>query len=825
MNDQRINAFFSAFGTRVIIRFRFVCLVLVILAVLAGFTGTQRLAFDSSNESFFPESDDLVLLNQHFQEVFGNDDFVFVLVEADDVFSHEALTYIRSLSDDLKTNLPFVDDIVSLTNVEYLEIVDGTLYVRNLVDDKIPEAERELAEIRRKALAKPIYRNRILTGDGRNAGILIGIDRIPDYVYLAVEKGFSPLDQDGWRAEDVILADRIFVENQAPGEKARSLTKVSDPRKLIAPALRVILDRNRREGFRVTATGIPVLDFEIDRIAEQEGTRFGIVALIVSVGLMLALFRNLTGVIGPCLVVVSTLVILYGTMGWIGYPITLMSTVVSTLILVISVSYSIHVVHHLQDGLRRTGSRSESLKYAYFHSGWPCFLTAVTTAVGFASFLLVPIKPIRELGFLCALGVFTVYVLVMVLVPIVFSFGRAGRNVPPEKETKSGETVVSKLAVAVTGRPVLIIVSALAVVSVLAVFTFRVQVDSDFLKILGNDISFVRDCRHITETLGGLYSYEVMIELPQNGAAKSPDVLEAVDTITKRIQTWDSTVVTYSVVDLLKEIHSTMSSLGDGVPGIPQSRDLVAQYYLLYEISGGKTLTGLMDYDYRILRISVQVRDSSTALSRRFDEIRRLGGRLFPSGTRISVVGEVPLMMKMVTLLSFGQLKSVLAAFGVITLMMICILGTLRVGLLSMIPNAFPVVVIGGIMGMARIPLDMVTVMVMPMIIGIAVDDTIHYILHFKQEFHQCGRYRDANRRTFQKVGRAILFTSVILAVGFLILTLSQMKSLTSMAVLSCAGIVSALAADLLITPVLFVLLRPFGEEKQATGDSGVCES
>ena len=196
-----------------------------------------------------------------------------------------------------------------------------------------------------------------------------------------------------------------------------------------------------------------------------------------------------------------------------------------------------------------------------------------------------------------------------------------------------------------------------------------------------------------------------------------------------------------------------------------------------------------------------------------FQEVEQLGRERFPEGTRIEIVGEIPLMMKMVNMLSRGQVYSVLAAFGVITLLMMLVLGSVPVGLLSMIPNVFPVLVIGGIMGMAGIPLDMVTVMVMPMIIGIAVDDTVHYIVHFRQEFRACGRYREANRRTFGKVGPAILFTSLILSLGFSIFGFSDMRSLVSMGMLSSAGIVAALAADLLITPALFVFLKPFGRE------------
>ncbi len=540
---------------------------------------------------------------------------------------------------------------------------------------------------------------------------------------------------------------------------------------------------------------------------------------------MVVLFRSPAGVVAPFLVVASTLVILYGIMGWLGLPMTLVSTVVSTLILVISISYSIHVINHLQTGLLRFGSRSEAIEYAYFHSGWPCFVTALTTSLGFASFLLVPIRPIRETGALCTLGVLVTYLLVMILVPVAFSFGR-------DREVQRGAAMVKKRSRAmeswadlVTKRPLAVGLASLGVAAVLVAYAFRVEVDTDFLEIMGEKVGFVRDAKHIIESLGGLYSYEVLIVTPADGMAKDPEVLKAVRSISDVINGWESTAVTTSVVEILQDINMTMNGKRIEHYRLPPTRELVAQYLLLYEMSGGEELQEWIDYDYRNLRISVQVKASSTTMTDLFQEIERLGGELFPEGTRIEIVGEIPLMMKMVNMLSRGQVASVTAAFGVITLLMILILRSIPVGLLSMIPNAFPVLVIGGIMGMAEIPLDMVTVMVMPMIIGIAVDDTVHYILHFKQEFRACGRYREANRRTFGRVGPAILFTTVILALGFSIFGFSDMRSLVSMGILAGAGIVAALAADLLITPALFVFLKPFGREREEKASSAKGEA
>jgi len=816
MRYEKINRGFERVGTRVVLRLRFLLLALVLLLAALGAMGTARLAFDSSNESFFPEDDDLILQNERFQEMFGSEEFVFLLVEAPDVFAAETLEFIRSLCRDLRENLPFVDRVTSLTDIEYIEAGDDTLEVRDLVGERIPSDRGALRALRERALSKPIYVDRILSRDGARTGIFVSFQPIPESVFLPVPRGFTPLGQAGLPADRVILADRIRTEDRPGAGGDAALTSVADPRKLIAPALRAILERHRDPAVRLTAAGMPVLDFEIDRVTEREGKRFGGIALGVAVLLMASLFRSFYAVAAPFLVIAATLAILYGIMGWLGLPLTLVSIVVPTLILVISVGYSVHVIHHLNRAFRQTGSRTEAVGYAFRHAGWPCFLTAATTAAGFASFLLVPIQPVREVGILCAAGSLLTYVLVMVMVPVLFSFGRDHPSRAEGRPVAAGrmDGCMVRWADLATRRPALLGLAGAAVAAACVFFTLRVRVESDFLLVLGNRVPLVRDARRIVESLGGLYSYEVAVELPEDGMARDPQVLEALDALARAIGAWDSTAVTTSLADVVKDIHMSMNRNRPEFHGIPASRDLVAQYLLLYEMSGGEELAEWTDYAYRNLRLSVQVKSTSTAMEERFGDVRELGGRLLPPGSRVRVVGEVPLMVRMVNLLSRGQVRSVLAAFAVITAFMVLLLGSVRVGLLSMVPNTFPILLIGAVMGAAGIQLDMVTVMVMPMILGIAVDDTVHYIFHFQQEFLRTGRYREANRRTFVKVGPAMVFTSIILCAGFLIFALSDMRSMVSMALLSSAGILTALAADMLVTPALFVFLKPFGPER-----------
>jgi predicted RND superfamily exporter protein len=819
MNNQQINQWAARFGTGVIIKHKFLFFIGIAALLVIGILGLQNIVIDSSNESFLPENDEAVIHNEKFKEIFGNEDFVFIFIEADDVFDPGVLSYIRALSRDLKKNLPFGKDLVSLTDVEYVEADGDILRIAPLIEDPIPGDKKALQEIKKKALTKKSYVDRLLSADARYTGIAVSFERIPPYVYIPYRKNFSPLDQVNRPAESVIMKKDIFSEAEARQLQEHRLTRVPDPRKLIAPALKAIMTRHPINGFNVMTTGIPVIDFESELIISREGGKFGFIALLASIILMVLVFRSLRAAIASCLVLLSTLVIVYGLMGWLRIPVTVTSMMISPLILVISVSYAIHIINHFQHEFRRDRSRKESVRYAFEHGTWPCFLTALTTALGFISFLVVPVKPIRQVGIVCAMGVFITYFLVMMVIPPLFSFGKdkfTGKT-NHDKKMKNSHPPISWASgwadfVVKHARAIAFIFAFILLIMI--AFSFKIRVDTDTLKMMGDKIEYVKNANYIAERLGGNYSFEVFIQLPEEGMAKNPEVLLALEQITADIGKWESVKMTSSINDLIKDLNMTMNNNDHRYYVIPRSRELIAQYLLLYEMSGGENLDDVVDFEYRFLHLSVLVKGSSAFFQQNFKQIEQKAKEMFPPGTRITVVGDIPILLKMLHLLSRGQINSIFVAFAVITLIMILILQSIRIGLLSMIPNIIPVLMIIGVMGMLNFPIDLMTILIAPMIIGIAVDDTVHYMIHFRQEFDIHLAYPEANRQTFGKVGRAILFTSVILAVGFSIMGFSTIKSMVHMAVLSVIGILSALTADLFVTPAIFVVLRPFKKEK-----------
>lgn len=772
---------------------------------------------DSSNEAFLPADDPLIIKNDQFKEIFGSEEFVFILVESDDVFTYNVLKYVRELSEDIKENLPFVREVTSITNVDIIDSQDNNLIIEELIKDEIPKDKEILTQLKEKILSKKIYVDRIITPDARKTGIIISMDNMPETVYGKVGKYFSPVEEENYSAEEILMAKDLYLE------KREGLNIINDPRKLIAPALKVILSRHNSETIQTYATGVPLLDYETEVINSTESVWFGIMALGVSVILMILLFRSFQATIGPFLVILNTLIILFGVLGWLNIKLTILSVIVPTLILVISIAYSIHVINHFQYAFTKTGSRIEAIKYVYRESTWPIFVTALTTALGFISFLAVSMQPIKVVGLSAGLGAFLTYFFVMIILPIIFSFGKDKKinekkdKTKENRENKENKFRAGMLSFAdfVSRNVKFAIVLTIILISVFLYYSFQMPISSDFMEMIGDDVDFIKETNYITDNLGALYSYEVLLEFPEEDMAKKAEVLQEIDNLGQIIDSWDNTIGIYSLTDLIKEMNMVMNNNQGVYYKVPDSSNLVSQYLLLYEMSGGDSIEDLVDFAYEKTHLTVQLGAFSNDIQRDFTKINEYGEKNFPEGTRISIVGDIPLMIKMINELIIGQAQSILAALLVITIVMISVLKSLKLGLLSMIPNAIPVMVITGLMGLFKFPLDMITILIAPMIIGIAVDDTVHYFIHFQEEYRIHNSYQEANRETFKKIGRALIFACVILILGFSLFGLSQMQSLVHMAVLSAAGILSALAADMFITPAIMVFLKPLGKKEK----------
>ncbi|PIE69619.1 MAG: hypothetical protein CSA21_01345, partial [Deltaproteobacteria bacterium] len=451
-------------------------------------------------------------------------------------------------------------------------------------------------------------------------------------------------------------------------------------------------------------------------------------------------------------------------------------------------------------------------------NGWPLLFSALTTMAALFSFLLIPIRPIRWVGVSAASLVGVTYLLVIILLPSLLSFGkdREPENRYAEKEDRLLERILDRLGHRILSRPKIILVLFVLFTVICLLGISKFEVASDYRRTMGLKIPYIARIDAISKTpVGSLYAYDVAIEFVRAGAAKDPENLRKFEQLVDEVKTFELTKKVGSLLDIIKDMNQVLNNEDPAFYRIPERREMIAQLLLLYEQAGGVEAENWVDYEYQRLRLMVEISDyNSKEATRELRLIEQRAKALFP-GAKVVLIGSTAQFSVMIDYVTWGQMRSFFIALVVVGLLMIVVFGSVKIGLIAMIPNVSPALAVGGIMGFAGIPLDIMTVTIVPMLLGLAVDDTIHFITHYQLEYARTGSYKTSTRRVFKTVGVALFLTSMVLVLNFSAYLASLAKAYIHMGILVPVGILAALAADYFMTPVLFDYFRPFTKGEQ----------
>ncbi len=472
---------------------------------------------------------------------------------------------------------------------------------------------------------------------------------------------------------------------------------------------------------------------------------------------------------------------------------------------------AVHVLSDYRRNLEQGIDRAAALRRSVAHLFIPCLFTSITTAAGFLSLLTSDLLPVREGGWLSAVGVMIAFGLSMTLLPALLSFARRR---PARRETGPLDTLVGALASRMGGlsRPAsvkVLVVSAALVLAVAARLVFG------GMHVGANPIGYFRPgdpVRSATELidarLGGSTSIELLVNAP-GGGLKDPEILRRMDRVQRYVETLPGVSRALSVVDYLKELNRVVHDGDKRHAVVPDSRAAIAQYYMLLE--GEEEYASMVQSNESLGRITALVNFSgSDALAKRLPEVEaRLKREFAGTSATATITGFVKLMGDMEHYLVRSQIDSMLLAFAVITLMMFILLRSLRLGLLAMIPNLVPILLGLGFMTLIGVGLDPGTVMIGSIALGLVVDDTVHFMVQLKCRMRGGDTMSTAIDGTLRRAGRPIILTSLILIAGFLVATLGSFNPNVNFGFISAVVILLALLADLVILPAALKVLRP----------------
>lgn len=759
-----------------------------------------RLEQDNRTEIFLPRDSAVSRTLAAMQRDFGNDAVHLVVAEGD-VFTPAYLERLRSLHgafEALKVELPLqtarpatsganekafddfgsddpgwgdeagggiFEQVLSLVNVRQTRSIDGGLAVGGLLDTW--PGTGALPALKRRVLADPTLAGRLV---GRNA----------THALLVLRTG----EQDEAQS-------RAVVE-----------------------AVREVLEQHDREGFRLLLAGLPAFNADMGAGIMHDNARALLMLGAVMFVCMTLIFRHRIGILAPLLVVGQGSAWTYGSMAMAGVPQTMITGMVGCLVMIVGIGSSVHVQSVYRD-LRRDGHPNTSaIVEALASTGMPILYATLTTCFGFLGFLFASMPPIQHVGVFGALGVLYILINTLILVPALLSYNRSSLGAQPAGPR--GDFIArvlqacDQLSKGPRARRWVTLGVSLSVSVAAGLSATTVQTGYDPMEWFPESEDMVRATRAIDAHVGGGATVELLIAPNEGRDIRDRELLLGLAALERHIRDYRDprlgalVASTSSVLDVLRETWRALHGGQASHYRLPDTQRGVHDAFMLFQNAGPDELKRLVTVDLQRAIMTVRVKWLDAAAYGPLTEHIAQGAR--EHLTSLAVVhptGSVFNMYEVVAHILGDLLRSFGTALVLVTLMMVGLLRDLRLGLIAMAPNLWPILLMVGVMGAFGIPMELTNVLLASIAIGIAVDDTIHFLHHFRRHHELHGDVDAAIAHAFSHAGRAMVVTSFVLALGFGSFLFAWMGNTRIFGLLAAVAVVGALVADLIITPAL----------------------
>ena len=793
---DRIEHQFAAFARKIYHhRFKTIFLMLVVIGALLSQLPT--IIIDTSTEAFLHKTDPALLTYNDFRDQFGRDEVIIVALKPKQVFDINFLKTLKKLHTELEENVPYLDDITSLVNARNTRGEKDLLIVEDLLEDW-PETEEDLQAIKQRAMSNPIYENMLISKDGTFTTIIIRTQSLssagPENEIMA---GFENFDDTIETPSDTGTKYLTDEENTE-----------------VVQAVEKIVKKYRSPDLPIYIAGSPAVVHFLKEAMMSDMMKFMLLAVLTVSALLYIMFRRISGMVLPILIVILSLLSTISLMAIFGVPIKLPTEILPSFILAVGVVSSVHILAIFFHQLRKTKNKEESIVYTLGHSGLAVVMTNLTTAAGLMSFANASVAPVAELGIFASAGIILAFIYTIVLLPPLIAIIplSSKKTEALRKNNRIMDSVLGSISRFSTTHPKKILIVSFCIMAIAFTGIFSIRFSHFPLKWLPKTSEIRIATEKIDKELNGSMSMEILFKTNRENGLYDPNLLNRIESAGADIEKMSNKEMfigkAWSVTTILKEINQALNENSPNDYTVPQNKPLVAQEFLLFENSGSDDLEDFVDSQFSMARLTLKVpfvdgilydpleEKLTTYLNQNFHDVD------------YEITGLVALLARTFNNTITSMASSYLIALSVITLMMILLIGRIRIGLLSMIPNLAPIILTLGVIGWFGFPMDLFTMMVASIAIGLAVDDTIHFMHNFRRYYEQSGDPKKAVFETLHSTGRAMLVTSVVLSVGFFIYMFASMQNIIRFGFLTGFTIIMALAADYFIAPALMVLVN-----------------
>ena len=776
-------------------------IILVLAIIIAMASQMKYLTVDTSTEGFLHKTDPLRIQYDKFRDQFGRDEKVLIAIQSDNIFTIKFLTKLNALHKELENNLPYIEDVNSLINARNTRGTIDSLIVDDLFEE-LPKDEKVLAFKEQLAKNNPLFKDLIIDEAGTITTIVIDTQ-----TYTSLDKDGKPLpiQEEDEFADEEDTNQNIKKEFLTDWENVQVVNKTNE-----------IVKKYQADDFDILVSGTAVINAELKASMTKDMQTFIKYVLIVMSIFLAIMFRRISGVILPLITVLFTIISALSFMAIFGAPITVVTQILPSFLLAVTVGASIHLLSIFFKEFNLTKDKKAALKYAMGHSGLAIVMTSLTTAAGLWSFSFSQLAPVADLGKFASAGVLIGLLYTLVFLPAVLSLVKLKpKNIViednEEVHTPMDKFLVYIANISVTYPKVIITITTIIILVSLAVAS---QLRFSHKPIVWFDKNHpVRLATSIVDDkLKGSVTLEVIIDTKKENGLYEPEILNAIDKFSKEIMTIKSDKYfvgkTLSVVDIIKETNKALNENKKEAYIIPQDKNLIAQELLLFENSGSDDLEDFVDSSFSKARITVKLPyiDAMDYVNL-LKEINTKIDENFKGKAEVIVTGISNLLARIMGAAISSSAISYLIALVLITIMMLILIGNIKVGLISMIPNISPILIMTTVMVIFDMPLDMFTMLIGAIAIGLAVDDTVHFMYNFRKYELKYNDVDKAVRLTLLTTGRAMVVTTIVLSFGFFVFMFATMSNIFNFGLLTGIAIIIAVLADFFLVPAIMKVM------------------
>lgn len=734
---------------------------LALSAIVDPLSGAMRLNIDPSANRIFSENLSAKQFYDNTRELFGSDETLIITIANDDVFSPQSVDTIKRITDRIG-DLDAVRQVTSLTTAVDIRSVDGGLDISPFFTQP-DEGSADLASVRQRIMANPFYAGSLVSQAGDTTAMIVYFDDFSDQEYI----------RGG-------IHERITA-----------------------------IIRDEQGSNEIFMTGSPYFQFAmVELLMDDLVWTPPLIMIILAIILGIA-FRTVIGVVTPLLTVGVGVILTLGTISALGYSLSMITALVPPLLMILGFTYAVHVTSEYHQQRRNPETNNPVILQTLKHMTLPVVLTGVTTIAGLIAMMANPINAVREFGVLASIGMVYITLLSITFTPALLK--ALDRN--PKRWSSTGASNLSNGFDDFVERVALFdlkhrraIFTAFGILSLIALACMaNIHVSTESITNFKSDSGVRKGFDIVNEKLGGANHFYIIVEGEHPDAFKEPQNLHALRKLQEWLEKQPEVGGTISVADYLMQINRAINDNNAEYFAIPDNKRLITQLLFL---SSGDELDRIVDSRFRTTSLLVRSRViNSDKMSLLLDRIQPQL-ELLPGNLTATVTGNPVLINETLTDIIVGQARSVGLALVFVYIILAIMFMSHRIGLVALLPNIIPVLVYFGSLGFFGISLNPSTSLIAPMVLGIAIDDTIHYFSRFNREVHRHADDRKATLLAMKAVGRPVTFTSIGLCLGFMVLMTSELRMQAQVGLMASYSLVIAWLSDFLLTPALCASVR-----------------